>query len=476
MSNHRSSWNVPGRAKLGRRALLRGLAGAAIGLPLLEAMEERHARAGGSPQRFVVFFTPDGSYPDPSSGVKEPWGTGTANSLTFGTITQPLAPYVNNIVLMKGIDNKAAMDPSGPGDDHQRGMGTMLTGIKLQPGSSQGGCTTCAAAGWAGGPSIDQVIAHTVQTVGTTTKLASMEFGVGSGMSSGQVDDWGCMVYSSAGNPKPSTDDPTQAYSTLFANLNADPDGQKLLIAQRHAVLGAVMADAQKLHGVVSAADWMKIDQHISSINDINKSLDTVVAVGGQCQQPTAFAAYPNPQDGSVFQAIGALQMKMLVMTLTCDIARVASLQWTRSVGMAVMDWLTWPSSLTPTGQHTLSHAANTDTDSQNMLVAINNWYATQLASLISQMQAIDEGGGTLFDNTVILWCNELAVGNVHSHNDMRYLLAGSCGGKITGNRLLTFDGDPHNNLLVSLANVMGVNLTTFGDPQYCTGPLTGLL
>jgi len=472
MSNHRSSWNVPGRAKLDRRALLRGLAGAAIGLPLLEAMEDHRAHAGTSPQRFVVFFTPDGSYPDPSAGLPEPWATGTSSNFTLGTITQPLAPHQSDIVIIKGLDNKAAMDPTGPGDDHQRGMGTMLTGVKLLPGSTQGGCTTCAAAGWASGPSIDQVIARTAQSVGTMTKLSSMEFGV----SNGGADDWGCMVYSSAGNPKPPTEDPTLAYKALFADLNADPDGQKLLIAQRHAVLGAIMADAQKLHGVVSAADWMKLDQHISSINDINKGLDTVVAVGGQCQQPTAPMAYANPEDASVFQAIGALQMQMLVMTLTCDITRVASLQWTRSVGNVVMSWLSPGGSPIQTGHHTLSHADNTDTASQNQIIAINNFYATQLATLISQMKSIQEGSGTLFDNTVILWCNELAVGNVHSHNDMRYLLAGSCGGKITGGRMLTFNGDPHNNLLVSLANVMGSNLTTFGDPAYCTGPLSGLV
>ncbi|MDP2274743.1 MAG: hypothetical protein Q8N23_18500 [Archangium sp.] len=36
--------------------------------------------------------------------------------------------------------------------------------------------------------------------------------------------------------------------------------------------------------------------------------------------------------------------------------------------------------------------------------------------------------------------------------------------------------GMPHNNLLVSLMNAMGVPGTTFGEFAHCTGPLAGLL
>ena len=157
-------------------------------------------------------------------------------------------------------------------------------------------------------------------------------------------------------------------------------------------------------------------------------------------------------------------------MALTCDVTRVASIQWTRSVGDVVLSWLG-----ATEGHHSLSHHADTDTVARQTLININAWYASQLDYLITQMKLVSEGTGTLFDNTVILWCNELAIGNVHSHNDMRYLLAGSCAGVIKPGRWLQFKGDPHNNLLLSLANAMDTPLTTFGNPAYCTGPLTGL-
>jgi hypothetical protein len=55
-------------------------------------------------------------------------------------------------------------------------------------------------------------------------------------------------------------------------------------------------------------------------------------------------------------------------------------------------------------------------------------------------------------------------------------LLAGSAGGYFKTGQSLQFEGNsPHNNLLVSLLNSMGVETQTFGMAEYCTGPLNGL-
>ena len=82
-----------------------------------------------------------------------------------------------------------------------------------------------------------------------------------------------------------------------------------------------------------------------------------------------------------------------------------------------------------------------------------------------------------MFDGTLLLWCNELAKGNVHTRTDAPYVLAGRAGGAIDTGRFLRFDGDvPHNNLLLSLIQAMGLDDRSFGNPDWCTGPLIGLL
>jgi hypothetical protein len=99
------------------------------------------------------------------------------------------------------------------------------------------------------------------------------------------------------------------------------------------------------------------------------------------------------------------------------------------------------------------------------------------MAALMTKMKAVPEGDGTLLDHTLILWANELAIGNVHSRTDAPYVLGGGAGGALRTGRFLTYAGDvPHNNLLVSLMNIMGLPDQTFGKPDWCTGPLTGLI
>ena len=83
--------------------------------------------------------------------------------------------------------------------------------------------------------------------------------------------------------------------------------------------------------------------------------------------------------------------------------------------------------------------------------------------------------GSSMLDNTLVLWVNELARGNAHSHDKMPYVLAGGAAGALRTGRFLTYKGTPHNNLLVSCMNLMGVPGTTFGDPTFCTGPLANL-
>src|SRR5438045_9420097 len=122
---------------------------------------------------------------------------------------------------------------------------------------------------------------------------------------------------------------------------------------------------------------------------------------------------------------------------------------------------------------------------------AIDTFYSTQVAYLSQRMNGLTGGGGgSLLDQTVICWGNELDMGAAHNHDDTPFVLIGGANGKLKTGRMVSFpldltDGDPlvragkdrsHNDLLLTLAKVMGVNLTTIGDKQYCTGPIAEIL
>jgi hypothetical protein len=438
--------------------MLRGAGGVAIGLPLLEIMRplrQATGATGPAPKRFVVFFTPDGT-------IRNNWlPTVSGSSFTPSRILQPLADNQSHIVVIDGVDNKAAQN--GPGDDHMKGMGTMLTGIELLPGTTQGGC--CEPAGLAGGISVDQAIAN---KIGTTTQFKSLEVGV---ESTGSGTVWNYTSYADANMPLPPDINPSSVFTRVFGSLGADATSVARLQAERKSVLDAVMASYQKLGPKLGTDDKAKLDAHLANVRDLENRITATGSVGAACGKP-AMPTITSYKSNDSFPQVGQVQMDLVVMAMACDLTRVASIQWEKSVGDIQFNWV---DSTIARGHHDMSHDPDDNADTQEKLTKINIWFAQQLNYLIEAMKKVPEGSGTMLDNTLILWCNELSKGNAHSHDHMPFLLAGHAGGALRGNQFLQVSKIPHNNLLVSCMNLMGLPDTTFGNPAYCSGALSGL-
>jgi len=138
-------------------------------------------------------------------------------------------------------------------------------------------------------------------------------------------------------------------------------------------------------------------------------------------------------------------------------------------------------------------YAANNQSFYQSLAQqkAIDLWYAQQVAYLAKKLAMYSgAGSGTLLDQSVICWGNELDMGAAHNHDDTPFVLIGGANGQLKTGQMVTFsldltDSDPrvaiskdrsHNDLLLTLAKVMGQNPTCIGDAQYCTGPITEIL
>ncbi|HEY3498662.1 MAG TPA: DUF1552 domain-containing protein, partial [Polyangiaceae bacterium] len=411
---------------LSRRTVLRGAAGAAIGLPWLEAFAPRRASAQSElPRRFIVMYTPNGLLPS--------WTpSGTEYDFQLSPLLAPLAPHQADIVVIRGLYQQGA-----GGDGHQSGMGGMLTGTKLNSGPFGG--TNAAPAGWASGPSVDQRIAD---EIAGTTKLRSLELGV----QVGAADNWGRMCYRAANQPLPPEDDPAAVYARVFADLHTDPAVLERQRRRHGSILDTVGREYARLASTLGSADRQRLTAHLEAVRDIEERLTRTGSVGGEhCSDPLVAAVEKDANDA--YPDVGALQLDLLVMALACDITRVASLQWSRSVSQTRFTWL----GITE-GHHDLSHLGDDDLAAVDKLTRINTWYTQQLATLLAKLEAIPEGDGTMLDNTLILFCNELAKGNTHSRKDASYVLAGRAGGALETGRFLHVPGEvPHNNLLVSL-------------------------
>jgi hypothetical protein len=437
--------------KQSRRRFLRAAGGLSLALPLFDSLGAR-AQTGTYPKRLVLMYNPNGTVLDawwPASVVSE-------TEFTLGEVLQPLERHKSRLLVLKGLELKVAK--TGPGGPHQKGIGGLFTGAELQSGTFVDGCGSLA--GWANGLSIDQEVAN---LIGRDTPLKSLELAV----RAVEADVQSRIAYAGPGQPLPPLNDPLATYLRLFGGVSTGGEAVAQA-AHRRSVLGAVTEQMGLLQSKLGADDQHKLGQHLALVEDIERRLHMTTAVGG-CTVP-AIPPDLADDDENDMPAIMQLQLDLLAVAFACDITRVASLQISTALNRIRFPWIGSMGS-----GHTLSHAGPSNAEARVELVLRAKWHAEQLAYLLDRLAEIPEGDGTVLDNTLVVWGNEVSQGNTHAHTDMPILVAGSAGGALRTGRYLEYPGASHSDLLVSVLNAMGVETTTFGRPEYCTGPLPGL-
>jgi hypothetical protein len=113
---------------------------------------------------------------------------------------------------------------------------------------------------------------------------------------------------------------------------------------------------------------------------------------------------------------------------------------------------------------HELSHHQNKE-EKYEPYSKINRWHSEQLAYFLSKLDSIQEGNGTLLDNSMIFFGSSLSDGNSHQPSNLPVILAGKGGGKIqTGRYIACPEKTPLCNLYVSMLDCMGTPVDSFGD------------
>lgn len=418
----------------------------ALNLPSLSFGNE--PTAGTRKKRLIIMFSPNGIVP------KSFWPDEAGENFTLKESLQPLEPFKDKSLILHGVCDKIR----GDGDGHMRGIGCLLTGIELFPGNIQGGSDT--PAGWSTGISIDQEIKNHLQAnEATRTRFGSLEFGV---MVPDRADTWTRMVYAGPNKPIAPIDDPYQMFGKLYGRLK---DQESL-----RSVLDDLQDDLKKISSIVSNEDKKLLDEHATFVRELEQELKA--GDGKSLTHAVPQLELGIKEENDNIPKISKLQIELMVSSFAADFARVATLQYTNSVGGARMKWLG-----VEKGHHELSHEPDSNEDVQKQLTRINQWYCEQMAYLAKRLAETPEpgGSGSLLDNTTIIWTNELGKGNSHTPDNVPFVLVGG-GLDFKMGRSLKLAKIAHNRLLLSIAHGMGHPLEKFGNPKFCEGgPLTGL-
>ena len=459
----RDTFSAQRHASLNRRAFLSGI-GACLALPAFESLAPAlrvladgaplARTATGAPLRMAFVYFPNGAH------QLNWWPTGQDKAFELAKTMLPLAPVKDRLQVLAGLDHKEATPgPDGAGD-HARASGTFLTGVRVKK---------TAGADIHAGPSIDQL---TAQQVGHLTRFPSLELTCDAIRKSGNCDSgYSCayqynLAWKSPTSPVAPEANPRQVFERLFGAGKPDERAANLerRKAQQRSILDFVLDDAADLESKLGQKDKPKLDQYLTSVREIEKRI----------QQAERFGKIPNPaMDAPAgipasFQEHIALMYDMMHLAFQTDSTRVATFLLANEGSNRA-----FPEIGIPEGHHSLSHHQGKQ-EMLDKIGEIDAFYMKQFASFLTKMeQTKDVDGNSLLQNSMIVYGCGNGDGNRHTHSNLPVVLAGGGGGTLNPGRYNRSGGLPMSNLLLSLADRMGVkDLTRLGDS---TGRMTTL-
>jgi Protein of unknown function (DUF1552) len=444
----------PTPSPISRRMVLRGAA-AAIALPALDSLlrpSPAGAAVSATPQRFVAWHIGCGVWG--KSWFPTDFGTG----YTLSPSLAALAKMKSKVLVLSGITNKPACSPTG---SHGCGPPAMLT------------CRQGTKPQITMGVSVDQVYA---QALGNATRIPSLQLSV-TDRTFADVEYPavynGTVSWSDATTPLVPTVKGELVFDRLFAGQAAQGMADAAAAAAlakrkalRTSVLDNVIGQVSSLQPKLGTSDRAKLDQYLTSLRAVELEVQNTSGKPSTCSpngmvRPTATTAD--------VPALTTVMLDLMVLAFQCDATRVITFMQGNGGNTSFQrcPWLNITED-----HHGLSHHQN-DAAKGVKLAAIDAWEVQQYAYFLEKLDAIDEGGSTALDNSLIFLSSEISDGNSHNQTNKPILLAGSAGGKILTGRHTVLQDGAQPDLFITLLNTLGVPATTFGTAG--TGPLGGL-
>lgn len=299
---------------------------------------------------------------------------------------------------------------------------------------------------------------------------------------------------------------------TSFPSMSATPPPVDLDKLRRKAVLDGIRDDANLLSGRLSGAEKAKLQYHLDSISETKLALglgdapSTPPPTLAECSRPPtpgSFANYELQLDAALLAIkTGFLCNSFPIAMLNIgEFNMMDNFTWDDHNGMSKTGWPSGDFGA-QTGDFHQIVAHYTAGERRAAYEATVAWYMQKFAAFIASLANIQEGSGTVLDNTIIAIGGEIGDGQ-HLTTRKPWLLAGRGGSKwrtgrvldlpllpVSSNRtLLNFENENiqygYNNnewnrvgerseadLWVAIANAMGVNISSFGAPQRNRGAL----
>jgi hypothetical protein len=434
-----------------RRQVLRSLGLGPACLPLLHASRSRADQA--APKRFFCVLATEGYRPDAWKPK-----TGSLMGQTLPMSASPLEPLKGDLIFLPEMTNP---NWQGGARNGHEAYGTIFWGGQaVGPKFKE-----------PNGKTLDQVISDGLG--GAQSGRPSLAFGV-------QVDRKPSVGTTGArrcfwrgpGQPINPEMNPYKTYADLFAGAATNPvagEDARRLLARRRSLLDFVGKTLTSFKVKVASEDKPVIDGHLQSIRELETRLSAPAGAVGDasCRTPS-----PMPFDDAAILSTDKLYPDLLrayfdiaISALRCGVTRVVTLQVgdcsgnsvnfgafvegipARNVGGdAKTPYRNW---------HDLGH--NPISEGVDHKKIVDRWWMKELAAVLGKMKSLPEPGGSLLDNTLVLWGNHMESGDNHHTQSVPWLLAGKAGGYLATGQCAASSGKPINDAMAEICRAMGV-------------------
>jgi hypothetical protein len=454
------------KSMLSRRFFLGSAAGVTVSLPLLEGFGPRSAKAQAEDAFRYAIFLRQGNGVVQGSFWPSQAGALTTQSMEADAengdkAVSVLSPYASKLNIVHGIGYRH----SGSGCGHADGCFQCLTASTKNGNFSN---QTLAM-----GESLDWRISRELDPSGVEP------VSLYAGATSSFLGD--VILYRGPMERRAGERNPMNAYQRLFGDTPTDTDDPEQvelqrLALQRKSVNDVVRQQMQELlrRPELSANDRTRLDAHFSAIRDLEIEISTNTCVVTPLQEVPA---------GDLDRMIQT-QIDLIVLAMACGKSHAATLcigngndQTQYVIDGQVME-----------RYHHISHRVRSDgatgeaiPNAELMHHRIDKKFAGYFKYLLDKLSSVETPTGTLLDEGVSAWFNDLADGPPHGSRPVPWVLAGGAAGALRTGQYIRGDYQINRMLntigaAVGLKNSAGAPLDDFGDSGYSKGHIDGLL
>jgi len=435
------------RKSISRRSMLRGT-GAALALPVLDAMTPALSAETDRPIRLQFIQTPNGMM-----NLKNEWSPKTEGAGWEMTRTlEPLADFRDQMVIPSGLDSQQAAGLNFEvGGDHPRACTAWLTGTHAK---------MTAGADLRAGVSADQIAAR---EFGKYTQLASLEVALESPEVVGACESaYGCAYYNTIAwrnetTPLPMENRPRAIFERLFGDAGTtNADVRAALRQQDRSILDAINADIRRLRGKLGGTDRGKIDQYLEAVRDVERRMQLAEKQADH-ELPQIEGPAGAPE---VFSDFYKLMADLMVLAWQTDMTRVTTFQ----VGHE-MSGRAYPELGFGDAHHPCTHHQG-DPEKIEKTTKINAFHTKMLSYYLDKLRSTSDGDGSLLDHSMILYGAGLSDANLHLYTDLSLvLIAGAKTGVKGGMHVRYPKRTPLTNLLLTMLDKAKVpHVESLGD------------